>query len=282
MASGFSGFHMSTRNELQKEAQSLLTQYAFFRWENAVLIAGALLLTVLYPRPLPGWPFWGWVLVGLVGVVAIVYSSLTDTEANARILLELIQEESNPREIRDETLRQDVERALEYQRRIEIQVQKQRPGVMRDRLEETAGQLSDWMSNIFALAKRLDAYKADNLLRRERQTVPDEVKMLDVRLQQETRSATRQQMQEVLAAKRHQLQSLQALDTRMQQAQLSMEQSLTALATVYSQLQLISIQDINSGKAERLRSDIQEQVNRLNDLVSSINAVYDYNTEGLG
>lgn len=282
MTSGFSGFHMSTRNELQKEAQSLLTQYAFFRWENAVLIAGALLLTVLYPRPLPGWPFWGWVLVGLVGVVAIVYSSLTDTEANARILLELMQEESNHREIRDETLRQDVERALEYQRRIEIQVQKQRPGVMRDRLEETAGQLSDWMSNIFALAKRLDAYKADNLLRRERQTVPDEVKMLDVRLQQETRSATRQQMQEVLAAKRHQLQSLQALDTRMQQAQLSMEQSLTALATVYSQLQLISIQDINSGKAERLRSDIQEQVNRLNDLVSSINAVYDYNTEGLG
>lgn len=272
----------TTRSTLQKEAQGLLIQYAFFRWENAVVIAGALMLSVLYPRPLPGWPFWGWLLLGIVGVGAIVYSSLTDADANARILLELMQEEFNPREVRDETLRQDVQRALEYQRRIESQVQKQRPGVMRDRLEDTAGQLSDWVSNIFALAKRLDAYKSDALLRRERERVPEEVKNLEARLKLEQGSATSAQMEDVLAAKRNQLQSLQALHEKMRQAQLSMEQSLTALATVYSQLQLIGVQDVSSGKAERLRADIQEQVNRLNDLVASINEVYDYSTPGMG
>ncbi len=273
---------MSTRTDLQKEAQSLLRQYAFFRWENAVVIAVALLLTVLSYRFPLGLPFWGWMLLGLVGVAVIVYSSLTDSEANARLLLELMQEEFNPRAFQDRALRQDVERTLEYQRRIEAQVQKQQPGIMRDRLEETAGQLSDWVGTIFALAKRLDAYKADNLLRQEMQTVPDAIKSLEARLESETGSATREQMQKVLDAKRSHLQSLQALHARMRQAQLSMEQSMTALATVYSQLQLISAQDINSGRAERLRADIQEQVKRLNDLVTSINVVYDYSTEGLG
>lgn len=272
----------TTRSELQKEAQSLLLQYAFFRWENAVVIAGALLLTVLYRRPIPGWPAWGWAVLGVIGVAVIVYSSLTDADANAKILIDLMQQEFNPREIRDEKLRQDVEKGMEYQRRIERLIQSQRPGILRDRLEDTASQLTDWVANIFALASRLDAYKQDSLLARERAGVPEEVENLEARLKLESNEQIRQQMSEVLAGKRTQLEALQALHTRMHQAQLQMDQSLTALATVYSQVRLVDAQDIASGQTERLRADIQEQVNRLNDLVASINDVYNYRTEGLG
>jgi hypothetical protein len=272
----------TTRTELQERAQNLLLQYAIFRWENAVIIAGALMLTFLYPRPLPRWPLWGWALLGLIGVAVIIYSSLTDADANAKVLVQLMQDEFNPRQIRNEKLRQEVERGLEYQRRIEGLIQTQRPGIMRDRLEDTAGQLSDWVNNIFKLALRLDAYQQDDLLRRERDVVPKEVEQLHARLQAERNAQTRQQIEVVLEGKRKHLESLQALDTRMRQAQLQMDQSITALATVYSQVRLIDAQDIASGRAERLRSDIQEQVNRLNDLVASINEVYNYQTQGLG
>ena len=270
------------RSDLQKEAQSLLLQYAFFRWENAVVIAGAMLLTVLYRRPLPGWPAWGWVVLGIIGVAVIVYSSLTDADANAKILTDLMQQEFNPKEIRDEKLRQEVEKGMEYQRRIEQQIQSQRPGILRDRLEDTAGQLTDWVANIFALAKRLDAYKQDTLLARERASVPKEVETLEARLKLEGNEQIRKQMGDVLTGKRTQLEALHALHNRMHQAQLQMDQSLTALATVYSQVRLVDAQDIASGETERLRSDIQDQVNRLNDLVASINDVYNYQTEGLG
>jgi len=270
------------RSDLQKEAQSLLLQYAFFRWENAVVIAGAMLLTVLYRRPLPGWPAWGWILLGIIGVAVIVYSSLTDADANAKILIDLMQQEFNPKEIRDEKLRQEVEKGMEYQRRIEQQIQSQRAGLLRDRLEDTAGQLSDWVANIFELARRLDAYKQDTLLARERASVPKEVETLEARLKLEGNEQIRKQMGDVLASKRTQLDALQALHNRMHQAQLQMDQSLTALATIYSQVRLVDAQDIASGQTERLRSDIQEQVNRLNDLVASINDVYNYKTEGLG
>ena len=272
----------TTRSQLQKEAQSLLFQYAFFRWENAVVIAGALLLTVLYRRPIPGWPAWGWALLGVIGVGVIIYSSLTDRDANAKILVDLMQQEFNPKEVRDEKLRQDVEKGMEYQRRIEQLIQSQRPGILRDRLEDTAGQLTDWVANIFALAKRLDAYKQDSLLARERSAVPKELETLEARLKLESNEQIRTQMAQVVAGKRTQLEALQALHNRMHQAQLQMDQSLTALATVYSQVRLVDAQDIASGQTERLRSDIQEQVNRLNDLVASINDVYNYQTEGLG
>jgi len=272
----------TTRSDLQKEAQSLLLQYAFFRWENAVVIAGALLLTVLYRRPIPGWPAWGWLLLGVIGVAVIVYSSLTDADANAKILVDLMQQEFNAKEIRDEKLRQEVEKGMEYQRRIEQQIQSQRPGILRDRLEDTAGQLTNWVANIFALAKRLDAYKQDSLLARERSAVPKELETLEARLKLEGNEQIRAQMAQVVASKRTQLEALQALHNRMHQAQLQMDQSLTALATVYSQVRLVDAQDIASGQTERLRSDIQEQVNRLNDLVASINDVYNYQTEGLG
>jgi len=38
---------------------------------------------------------------------------------------------------------------------------------------------------------------------------------------------------------------------------------------------------VDSSRSERLQADIQEQVSRLNDLVSSISEVYDYRTQGL-
>ena len=90
------------------------------------------------------------------------------------------------------------------------------------------------------------------------------------------------QLEAVLDGKRKHWQSLRELDARMKQAALQLDQSLTALATIYSQVQLVDAQSVGSGRAERLQSGHQEQVARLNDLVDSINDVYNYNTKGIG
>ncbi len=270
---------MSTiRSELQKKAQSAILQYAFFRWESAVILAGTILLTALFPHPFSWWPVWGWPLLGLLGLAAIIHSSLTDAETNARILQELFQEQFDPRQIRDQDLRADVETALEYQRHIEALVRGQRSGVLRDRLKDTADQLSNWAGNIYRLALRLDTYRGDVLLARDREKVPQEIETLTARRRQESDPAIQQELDEVLESKGKQWQTLRALDARMKQAELQLEQSLTALATVYGQVQLIDAQDVDSSRSERLQADIQDQVSRLDDLVSSINEVYDYHS----
>ncbi|MDQ3249935.1 MAG: hypothetical protein M3Q45_12115 [Chloroflexota bacterium] len=265
------------RSGLQQKAQSVILQYAVFRWESAIVVAVTILLTFLVRRPFAWWPPFGWPLLGILGLAVLVYSSLIDAETNAQVLLVQFQAQFDPRTIKDKTLRQQVENALEYQRRIETQVRKQRPGLLRDRLEETANQITDWLSNIYQLALRLDAFRADDLLAREKATLPKEIEQLTAQQKAEGNAVVKQQLDAVIAGKGKHWQTLRELDTRMQQAALQMNQSLTALATIYSQVQLIDAQSVDSGRAERLQADIREQVARLNDLVSSINEVYDYN-----
>jgi hypothetical protein len=269
------------RTELQQRAQSTILQYALFRWESGVVVALTIVLTFLLRKPFPWWPAFGWPLLGLISLAALVYSSLTDADTNARVLVSLFQEQFTVGKLQDTNLRQQMNNALEYQRRIEIQIRKQRPGQIRDRLEETANQITAWLSNIYQLGLRLDAYRADDLLARERTAVPKELEQLTAQRRLENNPTLQRQMDEVIDSKSKHWQTLRELDARMKQAALQMDQSLTALATVYSQVQLIDAQSMESGGAERLQADIREQVERLNDLVSSINEVYDYSRRGI-
>jgi hypothetical protein len=104
---------------------------------------------------------------------------------------------------------------------------------------------------------------------------------LQARRGSEENPAVLKQLEEVLQGKEKQWQTLKALETRMKQAGLSLEQTLTALATIDSQVQLIDAEDVRSGRSERMREDIREQILRLDDLVSSINEVYDFHSRGV-
>jgi hypothetical protein len=270
------------RSEIQQKAQGTLLQYAVFRVESALIIAVTLVLTFVYPRPFVWWPRYGWLLMGVVALGVIVYSSLTDAEANAQILLSIFQEQFNPKSITDKGLREKVEQALEYQRRIESQIRQQDSGLIRDRLNDTAGQITAWLSSIYEIARRLDTYQRDDLIDRERSTLPKEIDQLLAQRRNENNPKVQEQLDNVVAGKRNHWQSIRDLDARMKEAALQLDQSVTALATIYSQVQLIDAQSIGSGRAERLQADIREQVSRLNDLVSSINDVYSLNTKGVG
>lgn len=265
-----------------EQAKSIVLQYALFRWENAVLIAGGILLTWLLPKPFPWWPAWGWMMLAILGVVAVSFTSLKNERANAQLLLRDFQGQFDLRLIKQVELRQDVEAALEYQRRIEARVRQQHKSLLWDRPEDTANQLHDWILNIYQLALRLDAYRRDTLIARESESVPKELQSLRLRRQKETNESFQKEFDRLIESKRQQLEAIQALETRMKQAELQLAQSLAALATINSQVQLIEAQDADSGRSQRITTDIQEQVNRLNDLVSSINEVYDYHTQGIG
>jgi hypothetical protein len=206
-------------------------------------------------------------------LVAIFYSSLTDAEANARVVLQLLRQRFDPRKIGDQALRQEVEGALTYQQRIETQVRGQRDGALRERLEDTANQLSDWIGNIYRLAVKLDAYRRDELLAEERKAVPREIETLSARRDRERDPELRQELARVVESKGKQWQTLRALDARMKQAELRLEQSMTALSTVYGQIQLIEARDVDSGRAERLEADIREEIDQLDDLITSINEI---------
>jgi hypothetical protein len=53
-----------------------------------------------------------------------------------------------------------------------------------------------------------------------------------------------------------------------------LENTLSALGTIYSQTMLIGARDIDSGRARRLRQEIVEEVEDLGDILAAMEEVY--------
>lgn len=270
----------NTRSKIEKQAHAAIVQYAFFRWENAVIIGGTLLLIFFLPHPFPGWPGWAWPVLGLFGVIIIVISSLGDVETRAKVQRELFQERFNPRKVRAEELRMVVEQALEHQQRMEVYIGEQGAGTLRSRLEDTATQITDWVAAIYQLALCLDAYRHDTRLAKERAAVGKTLEVLIARAQLESNVEVKQQLEQVIESKRKQRNALDALNRRMAQAERQLEQSVVALATACSRARSINTLNIQSQHADRLRQDIQEHIAQLSDLMSKINGICDYEESG--
>ncbi|MCS7060934.1 MAG: hypothetical protein RMN25_07180, partial [Anaerolineae bacterium] len=82
------------------------------------------------------------------------------------------------------------------------------------------------------------------------------------------------EIRDTIARRQAQVASLDKLADTMSRAELQIENTLTALGTVYSQLLLIDARDVNSARTQRLRESIVDQVHSLQDLLTSIEEVY--------
>lgn len=268
----------SILSRIERDAQKALIQNAFFRWESAVMIASTILLSVFLPHPFPAWPAWGWPVLGLIGEAAIVISSLTDKAEQQKVVESLFRERYSFAGIRNRDLRAKLAEAEQYRQRIQQVVEQQRNSLLRDRLKETTTQVYDWIANMVLLARRIDTYRNDPIIKRDLESVPKEIEALTQRLSRESNPRLREQMAATLESSRRLEQNLRELANRMERADLQLDHSLAALGTVYSQLLLIGSRDVDSDRAERLRDDIRNEVLALQDLVESLNEVY---TQGL-
>jgi 5-bromo-4-chloroindolyl phosphate hydrolysis protein len=269
----------SILDRIRQDAERALLTNAIFRWESAVIIAGTVILSVFFNQWLPGWPVWAWPLGGLIAEIAIVVSSLTDKGEMEKVMEALFREKYNTAGIRDRDLRAKIEEAEQYRRRIQEVVAQQKSGVLRDRLVATTSQVYDWIANMVTLARRIDAYRADTIIRRDQGAVPKEIGELEKRLANERNPQVRAQIAETLESKRQFYANLQELNARMERADLQLEHSLAALGTVYSQLLLVSSKEVDSDRADRLREDIRGEVLALQDLVESLNEIYRSDTD---
>lgn len=256
--------------ELERRTLWAMVLYAFFRWESAVTVAGTILLFFLYPRPFVWWQPWYWIVLGTLGEAALIVASVTDPETGRRVVQDLFREEHNPRQIRDRDLRAQMEKALDYRRRIEEKVLGTREGVLREHLMDSARRIDEWVASIYHLASRLDAYQADTWIAQQLASLPGEIASIRRKMRDEDDPDVRAQMARAAGQKETQLQNLVKLQNLMEQAQYRLEETLTALGTTYSQLLLIGARDIQSGRAQRLDQDIDEQIAALQDIVAAL------------
>ncbi len=272
-----------SKSNLRTRATGAMIGHAFFRLESAGTIALTILLAYFVQQPFDWWQWWYWLILGLVAEGLIIYTSLSDVDTGAQVVSDMLREEFNPAAIKNQKYRAEVQRALDYRTRIEELIRHSEAGALRQHLQESTSGISDWIAQIFRLAQRLDDFERDTMLRQDIQTTPAMLQELNTRVQRETDDAVRDQARQVLASKQAQWGNLQKLMRTMQQADLQLDATLTALGTVYSQLVLIrSKDDIQDSRSQRLRDDVQDQVSKLSELQEAMDEVYGHADKGAG
>ena len=140
--------------QLRRRAQGAIIENALFDWKSGVIIALTIVLA-FFGEGWIGWPWWCFLIGGAVAWVALAVSILTDPAANAKAVADLLRHDFDPKLLQNDQSREWVGKALEYRRRIAESVARTRQSVLRDHLSDAAGQIDEWLSNLYQLAQRL-------------------------------------------------------------------------------------------------------------------------------
>lgn len=259
---------------LRGRALNAMLANALLDRRGAAVLALAIVLSALLPDPIAGWQAWYWLAAGAAIWLIISIAVFVNPNTGAQVVAEMLRLKFDLKAIEDVESRRHIEKALEYRAQIEAAVGRAREGLLRDNLAETAQEIDEWLENIYSLALRLDAFQNDRTIQQDLRSVPQSLDSYKRLLKSATDDKLRTQMQEVHDAKQAQWESLKNLQETMVRARLQMENTLTALGTVYSQMLLIGVKDIDSGRAQRLREDIAEEIKGLHDVVSAMDEVY--------
>jgi hypothetical protein len=264
------------RDELERRAFRAMLSHAFFRLESAVVIALIIVLIGVpaLRKPFGWWQWWYWLILGVVAEALIIWTSLSDVETGQKVVAEMFRQEFDVRALRDKKLREQLEKALEYRQRIDAHIQHSEAGVLQEHLRDTTAGVTDWIANIFNIARRLDAYVGNKMLQQDMRSVPLAIQNFIERLEKEDDEAVQAQMRETIRNKEAQWKNLQKLQNTMEKAEFQLENTLAALGTLYTQLQLIGAKDVDSGRTQRLQEDIAGQIASLHDIVEAMDEVY--------
>ena len=268
----------SLSDELRDRAAKALISYAVFRWESAVTVAVMLLVSVFLGKPfaeaLPFWQWWFWPVLGIVAEALLIFTSIRDPKVQEQVVRGIFREKFNPNEIATPEYRRRIDKALEYREQMEVLLQRTRDGALHEHLKATVNDLSNWISSTFSLARRLDDYRTSGVLHQDRQSIPESIQNLQQRLSTESDTQVRAQIKQTIAHQQAQLQQLNRLDNTMERAELQLDDALSAMGTIYAQMQLVGAKDIDSSRAQSLRDNIADQVDSMHDILLAMDEVH--------
>ena len=264
----------STELNVRERVKRALVMNAITDWRGGIVLAIAILLAFFGPDLFPAVPWWAWLVGGGAAWGAIVWSILNDEKVAAQVAAGLLKQKYEPTTIKSGDMREKLIKAFEYRSQIAAAIARARQGVLRDHLEQTASEIDNWIGGLWEVARRVDTFETDRTIQQDLQSVPVTVRNLEARLRTDPNADVRQQLEGTLAARRAQLESLQALQQANERGKLQIDQTLSSMGTVYSQLLLMDARDIDSGKYQRLQDDIAEEVKGLREIAEAMDEVY--------
>jgi len=264
------------RKRIEEQVKKSVLLYAIYRPESAITLGMTIIFTALSALDISWFPiqWWIWPLFGLAAEALIVFSTLQDEQFYRHVFDQMFHQEFDITTLRDQGLRDKLAKALEYRELVVKEIEHKADAVLDDYLMNMARGLEDWLEELYHLAERLDIYWHDPIIARDIKSVPAELERLQRSLRRENNPAVKAELEKTLATKQGQWEILSNLRETMARAELQLENTVSAMGTVYMQVVLLGAKDVDSNRAQRLQADMVEQVHSLEDLSLAMDEVY--------
>lgn len=168
-----------------------------------------------------------------------------------------------------------LQRAIEYRTHIADVIKQYKGSALVNQLAPMRNKLGQWENHLRQLVNRLNDFEANRVIQRDIWEVPAAITRLQAQLKSETNPQVRAQMEETLAGYQEHQRQLDSLVMVMRRTELEIDETLAEIGAIYSRLQLLDAKEIDSNRASRLSADIEEQADRLSDLLSAMDEVYE-------
>jgi hypothetical protein len=259
-------------NDVRNRALGAVVVNALTRWESLLTIGLTAGLVLTQPTPFPWWQPWFWLVGGVVAEAALVISAMTDPEAARQAVAREFEQKFDLRQIKSAVSRRRLEDAMEYRRNMMSLSQRHR-GAMKLSLDQTVMDVNDWIAHMYDLALHIDSFEENELVKRDRVQVPQQIAAAQKRLQVERDPAVQRDLEAQYEQLNRQLDNLRATESSAKRAEIQLESTLTSLGTVYAQMSLLGTKEVDSSRAQRLREEIKDEVASLQDTIEALGEV---------
>ncbi|MGB1253243.1 MAG: hypothetical protein ACPG8W_21705, partial [Candidatus Promineifilaceae bacterium] len=240
------------REALEKRAQRAMIQHALMRWESALALSGAVLtpfLLSIFDTNIAGLPNATWFGLGMGVYAALAWSSYSDPKTGHDVIEALLRDDFDPAEIKSPLLQSKIEEALNYRSRITELIKERNDTAMGVQLQSMASQFDDWIEEIYDLAKRVDDYEDERTkLQKSYFDAEKRINQLEARRWRIKDEKVKGDIDKNIASMKRQREIIESLENTMERARLRLENTITAMATIYSQTLLLSAKDIDSSR----------------------------------
>jgi hypothetical protein len=274
--------HPAGQNEPALVGAALVA--CFCSWQNVAVLGATMFVSGLFLAVFSPAPIIALIVVILVGgaiETVFLYAGCRDKRRLAVAMSRCFTPKAGfaVETLRTKHLRGKLCQALQYWGLIDTMQRSQPEGVLCDSLARASSEMTRWLQVVYHLAGRIDQYRCNLTIQRERQTLPRVIQSCQQKLSHEPDPNLRHHRQRTLAYKQQQLQALDELQNNIEKAAHQLDSTIASMGVVYSQLLLlVSSRDVESGRINRLQAEITEEVQRLEDLTTAIREFTGYLT----
>lgn len=262
----------SERNQVRRRATGAVLRNAVLSWQVAFTLVFTAVLYLAVPLDLSFWQQWFWLLGGGIAAGGFILATLSDPSAAQDAVAKEFERRYDISRVKGRISRQRLQDAFQYRTNM-LELAKDAKGAMRTSLLATVEDIDDWIEHMYRLALHIDSFNENELVLRDREQVPEQIRKAKIRLENEKDPIVKQDLERTLQMLEQQRENIEAAFNGSKRAEIQLETTLSSLGTIYAQMTRLGAKEVDSGRAQRLRLEIQDEVAQLQDTIDAMDEV---------